>query len=339
MTRLFGLMLAATLFSGLVGVNMAVYGAKPAGVSQPRAGKVVSRALVFPGQVSLGKLYFYVDAEPGGLPLHCDVVFAKPGSGLGDARGVRTFKLPEHSRIYLFPSYHLLEHPDLFKLLDPNSFDGLSFGKTSLMVPVENCFSQLVHLKGLRRLELEGAELSDQQIVPLKGLVNLESLSLPMNTIDGTCFNQMLSLSKLRELDLSLNKISPDGFRAISKFKNLEVLYLDKSGVDDAALEHLTTLPKLKHIGLGQSKVTARGLSLIKKMKSIEVVDLEGAPLAVKDFGILRGSGVNSLSLSGKQFSPAQIKQIGAMLPGVQFTIAPADSANSDHKMLFAPLH
>ncbi|HNG74616.1 MAG TPA: hypothetical protein PLY72_09185, partial [Candidatus Obscuribacter sp.] len=95
MTRLFGFMLAATLLSGLVGVNMAASGAKPSGVPQPRAGKVVSRALVFPAQVSVGKLYFYVDAQPGDLPWHCDVVFAKPGSGLGDARGVRTFKLPE----------------------------------------------------------------------------------------------------------------------------------------------------------------------------------------------------------------------------------------------------
>ncbi|MDX1987606.1 MAG: hypothetical protein SFV17_13040 [Candidatus Obscuribacter sp.] len=332
-------MLALTLLSGLAVWNTAAYGAKPAGFSQQRAGKVVSRALVFPGQVSVGKLYFYADSEPGGLPRHCDVVFSQPGSGLGEARGVRTLKLPEHSRIYLFPSYHLLEHPDLFKLLDPNSFDGLSFGKTSLMVPVENCFSQLVHLKGLRRLELDGAELSDRQIVPLKGLVNLESLSLPMNMIDGSCFSQMQSLSKLREMDLSLNKISPEGFRAISQFKNLEVLYLDKSGVDDTALEHLTTLPKLKHLGIGQSKVTARGLSLIKKMKSIKVVDLEGVPLAVKDLGILRGSGVTNLSLSGKQFSPSQLKQIEALLPGVEFTIAPADSANSDHKMLFAPLH
>lgn len=339
MARLFALVLCLLLLGGSPGCIPGVSAAKPEGVQKTRAGKMVMRTLVFPGQVSLGKLYFYTDTEPGGLPWHCDVVFAQPGSSLGEARGVRTLRLPEHSRIYLFPSYHLLEHPDLFKLIDPNSFDGLSFGKTSLMVPVENCFSQLVLLKGLRRLELEGAELSDRQIVPLRGLVNLESLSLPMNTIDGTCFSQMQSLSKLRELDLSLNKISPDGFRAISGLKNLEVLYLDKSGVSDAALEHLTTLPKLKHLGIGQSKVTARGLSLIKKMKSIQIVDLEGAPLTVKDFAILQGSKLSCLSLSGKQFSPSQLKQIHSLLPGVELNIAPADSASSDHKMLFAPLH
>ncbi|NJL71618.1 MAG: hypothetical protein HC888_08360 [Candidatus Competibacteraceae bacterium] len=339
MARLFVLVFCLLLLGGPPGWISPASAAKPAGVQKSRAVMMVSRSFVFPGQVSLGKLYFYADSEPGGLPWHCDVVFAQPGSSLGEARGFRTLKLPEHSRIYLFPSYHLLEHPDLFKLIDPNCFDGLSFGKTSLMVPVENCLSQLLHLKGLRRLELEGAELSDSQIVPLKGLINLESLSLPMNTIDGTCFSQMQSLSKLRELDLSLNKISPEGFRAISRFKSLEVLYLDKSGVNDAALEHLTTLPKLKHLGIGQSKLTARGLSLIKKMKSIEIVDLEGAPLAVKDFAVLQGSKVSCLSLSGKQFSATQLKQIRGLLPGVVFNITPVDSASSDHKMLFAPLH
>ena len=98
----------------------------------------------------------------------------------------------------------------------------------------------LAKLKKLTRLDLRETKVTDAELAHLKGMTQLEWLSLP-------------------------EKISDEGMRHLAELVNLESLYLTKTGITDEGLKHLHKMTKLQEVRLNETKVTDMGVENLKK--------------------------------------------------------------------------
>ncbi len=289
--------------------------------------KEAVRQLVFTDQFSIGKVYAY---KATGEHMQ------GTGRFLGEAKGVLT--IPRDVRIYLIPSYEVLEKPEALRTVAPDSFYAISFGRTSLLANVVKVIPFLKHLTGLQQLQVVGAELKDDHLTSLKSLINLESIGLGCNEIEGRCFKELKPLSRLSKLDLTFNPLTPVAFTYISQFKNLEVLRLSRCGVTDSAIKELTKLPKLRLLTLNRANITAKGLANLKDMKSLRVLNLTDTNLSVQDLLVLKGLQLHSLDLPGTKYSTSELDLLKATFPKTSL-IQAGKILTESQKVIFAPLH
>jgi len=299
-----------------------------------------TRRLTFPKQFSLGTIYYYLSAKETDHTLSCDQMHGPPAKKLGEARGVVMVPATKNTHLYLFPSYELIAQPEALGSLDPDTFDCICFAKKFVMEPATKVVAQLGHLTGLRRLELDGAELSDKDVPPLKGLINLEYLNLSANALSGLTLKELTGLNKLYCLEISANKLEAPAFAAISKFKNLQILRLNHCGVDDQAIVELAQLDALKDLQIRQAKITKKSIPILTGMKNLTSVSLVGSTLKVKDYAAFAGSKIKFICLSDSQFSQSELDIIKRSLPGVYLSITyNRKPVHGEDKQLFAPLH
>ena len=126
--------------------------------------------------------------------------------------------------------------------------------------------SGLEQLKNLRILELQGQQIED--ITPLLGLENLESLALncnPVSSLDG-----IENLTNLKMLDISCTNVSD--LTPVLKLKNLEQLIIDDTKITD--LSGIEDLNNLKVISFRDTGVTE-----VPDWTKLEFVDASGSAL------------------------------------------------------------
>jgi hypothetical protein len=310
------------------------------GQAQGKGSETRLRKLVFPGKISLGRVYSY-DAPPNDRARavirfikDCNVQF------IGEAKGTLTISLRKSRGIYFEPSYELMEHPGSLNLLDPNICDCIAYSGIGLMGDAATTIPGLAHLTGLRRVDIKGAELTDEQLAPLKTLVNLESVDLMGNALTGACFEKLTCWTKLRSIDLSFNKLRPTSYHNLAQLKNLERIHLDQCGVTDSDLKELSTLPKLRDLAIGQASITSVGLAYLKNARSLKVLDICGTHLPAKDLVVLKDSTLHQLKVSVNMYSPSDLLQLKKAMPALNVTVPnTAARLSGEDKELFAPLH
>jgi len=118
-------------------------------------------------------------------------------------------------------------------------------------------FSFLADLKpnDLQVLILSHKEISDEELVHLKGLTGLLGLDLGSTLIKGPGLVHLAALTSLRKLSLFNTQVS------------------------DAALEHLSTLKSLKYLNLYITQVRGPGLKHLKSLNSLVRLDLAATPI------------------------------------------------------------
>ncbi len=229
------------------------------------------REIDFPAEFSCGKLYSHNPApEYKWLPSSADV--KRQGKYVGEARG--KVSVSEGELIYLFASYDLANHPDCLRRLKPGDISCLNMGSMGSIMDIGESIAPIASLYGLKRLEIDSAELTDAQVSKLRTLVNLEALSLSTCSLQGTCFEKMTTMTKLKELNLANNLLDPRAYSYLSQYPALVRLDLSHCGTTDAALLPLMNLTMLKELLIGRSHITAKGLKLLTKFKNLKELNL-----------------------------------------------------------------
>ncbi|MHC5539297.1 leucine-rich repeat domain-containing protein [Singulisphaera rosea] len=181
--------------------------------------------------------------------------------------------------------------------------------------------ADLVQLRGLTSLKwLQGgwnSTLTDAGLVPLEGLVNLETLSLYAPGITSTGLNSLRKMVKLRHLNLIRTKVvdlapirhltkldslgltsSPIddvGMRPIAGFRNLTDLYLEGTNVGDGTMALLRDKASLVRLRLSGTRITDAGLANLAGLTNLE--DLELNETMIGDEGLTQLAGLNKLKL------------------------------------------
>jgi hypothetical protein len=158
----------------------------------------------------------------------------------------------------------------------------------------------LTGLTELRELTLSDTGVSDQGLVNLKDLKNLEVLRLRKLQTNGASFKSV-PCQKLRVLEVGRTAFGIEGWRFMKKMPNLEILragecgfgddalkslrgctnlqelYLGKNGITDNGLKSLGGLKKLQKLSLPNNRtISGRGLIVMKKLKQVTMLDING---------------------------------------------------------------
>jgi hypothetical protein len=110
----------------------------------------------------------------------------------------------------------------------------------------------LVHLGGLRLMDLDLDDTRVESLEPLKDLTTLRSLSLNRTPINDVGLARVAGFRNLESLVLSRTRISDAGLASLAGLPNLNFLSLIRTQVSDAGLASLVSLPKLFMLDLNE---------------------------------------------------------------------------------------
>jgi internalin A len=136
----------------------------------------------------------------------------------------------------------------------------------------------LVHLKGLMNLEmlsLTSDRLTDAGLVHLSGLTNLEALNLNGRRAPGITSDGLVHLKGMKRLvHLQLEGSSVVSLEPLSHLTGLSVLFLDGTSVDDSSLATLAGFRGLQTLSLAKTRVGDAGLAHIAKLSQLGLLTL-----------------------------------------------------------------
>ncbi|MBI82494.1 MAG: hypothetical protein CMJ81_04795 [Planctomycetaceae bacterium] len=157
--------------------------------------------------------------------------------------------------------------------------------------------AQLVYLKGLTNLQtlsLYGTRITDAGLVHLEGLTNLQTLSLDYTQINDAGLVHLKGLTNLQELSLRNTQTSDAGLVHLKGLTSLKKLFLRSTRITDMELLHLKGLTNLEYLRLENTRVTDTGLAHLEELTNLKSLSLDGT-WGVTDDGLLRLKGLTNL--------------------------------------------
>ncbi|QGQ23656.1 protein kinase [Gimesia benthica] len=170
----------------------------------------------------------------------------------------------------------------------------------------------LEQLKGIRRLHLSKAQLSDREILSISKYPDLHTFTLYSNldVTDVAC-DSLAKIASLRELDINATGIAGEG------------------------LKKLTVLPNLYFLSIGLGKgISIEDLNSLQLFKSLKSLSLHNAPYdqeLVKKLGKL--NSLRSLHLNSPDWSETEIARLQELLPDCSIIHSSSPAYVADQKV------
>ena len=117
----------------------------------------------------------------------------------------------------------------------------------------------------LRVLQLMGTNVTDADLVHLRGLTKLEGLGLRSTAVTGSGLAQLTGLKKLNFINLADTRLTDAEMPTLGKFPGITGLNLSNTKITDAGLIHLKSMERLTKINLAGTAVTNAGVAEAKK--------------------------------------------------------------------------
>jgi uncharacterized protein YjbI with pentapeptide repeats len=121
-------------------------------------------------------------------------------------------------------------------------------------------FDEKSREKSVIGVNLSGTTVTDAGLEHLKGLTQLQELSLTDTKVSGAGLEHLKELTNLQRLDLMHTEVTDAGLEGLKELTNLKGLNLWGTKVTDAGLERLRGLTKLQWLNLLGTAVTADGV-------------------------------------------------------------------------------
>ncbi len=135
----------------------------------------------------------------------------------------------------------------------------------------------LRHLRGLGELQslsLSDTQVTDAGLVQLESLTHLRELDLMRTSVTDAGLAHLQVLAELRSLVLANAKVTDDGLAYLRGLTQLQLLELHDTCVTDAGLVHLRGLSQLRELHLSHTQVTDAGLVHLRSLSRLELLEL-----------------------------------------------------------------
>ena len=198
----------------------------------------------------------------------------------------------------------------------------------------------LKNLPALRDLDLGGSTVTDEGLLHLQYLENLETLGLarasnvtdqglsyvPKGVRELTLWNPNITdtglvnipnKEKIEVLDFRLCAIRGEAFEL---FPNLTKLQLTASNnIGDAALESIAGLGNLRALVLQQTSVTDKGMQHLQHLRKLAVLNVAATSVSDAGMSFVPVDSLKVLRITQSKISQAWMDQFKATHPGVSF--------------------
>jgi hypothetical protein len=159
-------------------------------------------------------------------------------------------------------------------------------------------------------------DLTDQDLVALRGLANLRHLNLDHTSVTDAGMKEVGRCTGILSLTMSCTGVGDAGLAELKDLKRLEDLRLNELAVTDAGLVHLQAFPQLRKLSLYRTRVTDAGMVHLKDLFFLEYLSLDQT--AVTDQGLrpleqLRN--LQYLTVWESKVTDAGVRRIRSALP------------------------
>jgi endonuclease YncB( thermonuclease family) len=128
----------------------------------------------------------------------------------------------------------------------------------------------------MERLEIAGVPFRDSDLAAMRGVPDLQTLSLRATLITDEGLARLKGFGKLRSLSLMNTGVSDAGLKHLESLTALEDLDLDRTAITDAGLAHLAGLRHLRRLQMAHTAVTDAALDRIQGLSSLRELNLRG---------------------------------------------------------------
>lgn len=219
----------------------------------------------------------------------------------------------------MFPNLRSLDmsgtghSPDAYRFLTKLNLEVLSLHTSKFN---DAAMPFLTGLTELRELTLSDTSVSDQGLVNLKGLTNLEVLRLRKLQTNGAAF-KFVPCQKLRVLEVGRTAFGMEGWRFMKKMPNLEILRAGECGFGDHALKSLRSCNNLLELYLGKNSITDNGLKSLGGLKKLQKLSLpNNRTVSGRGLVVMRKlKQVTTLDINGTMANRQTVKDLVELLP------------------------
>ncbi len=184
--------------------------------------------------------------------------------------------------------------------------------------------SDLIHLKNmseLKSLSIHGnSEVTDAGLAHVEKLSQLEELDLEGTKVTDSGLAKLKGMTNLKYLSLWDTDVTDTGLGHLSEMTQMESLRLENTNVTDAGLTHLSKMTNLRELYLQSTDVSGSGLKHLRKMTQLENLFLSNTN--VTDAGLSHLKEIKSLRylfLYGTKTTPEGAAELKAALPDCSF--------------------
>ena len=160
----------------------------------------------------------------------------------------------------------------------------------------------LARLTSLQSLDLSGSKMTDSGLAHLTKLTTLQTLNLNRTQVGDAGLVHLTELTSLQKLDLNGTQVGDAGLAHLTKLTTLQKLDLNGTQVGDAGLAHLTRLTALQTLDLSETQVGDAGLAHLAKLTALQILNLKKTQ--VGDAGLAHLTKLTSL----RQLDLSEIK-------------------------------
>ena len=126
--------------------------------------------------------------------------------------------------------------------------DDVHFSPRSYVIQIRDnrAMESLPEFRKIGTLMLVGSQITDAELAQVKGLTQLENLSIEDTQVTDAGLEHIKRLTQLHSLSLENAPITDAGLQHITRLARLEELTLKDTPITDAGLQHLEGLIQLQ---------------------------------------------------------------------------------------------
>ncbi len=258
------------------------------------------------------------------------VQFEKDKNGKSDSKlfkAIGRVKVPAGTVVVFLPNERFFADPRVLDALKPDAIDGLRMKFFPMDETEEGRgdkgLTYLSRFTNLRYVDLDRSEVSDRGLKSLKNLSRLEAIAAFGTSIDGSAFKEMGRMESVTDLRLPNTNPKLEELKNIpTTFPNLTNLNLSRTRINNTVMPAISRLSHLERLDISNnSYLTDEAIEHILKLKHLRMLELSDTCITARGLAKLKGTKIENLIVTGRQFRPGELEQLQKTLKTVQFTV------------------
>ncbi|MBP6747022.1 hypothetical protein KA344_17455 [bacterium] len=261
---------------------------------------------------------------------------------LGPAQGSTVFNRKDY---YSLDANHLFFlHPEVLKDIPPDClnsirmrFSSFDDGEDGLC---DKAMKYVACLTGLKKLNLDRSEVTDEGLSHAKSLVNLESMTLFSTLVKGKAFKDLTGLKKLHTINIPLNELTPDTYEYFSGYPKLTTLDVGRCHPNEQAIKCIAKCTNLTDLDIsGNQTVNDRNIKYLTSLKQLKSLRLFGTNVSLNGLAQLKDLPLKQIVLPEREYDSARLDAVRKVFPQAKLIAKQRGKLKGNDEAIFAPLH
>ncbi len=261
---------------------------------------------------------------------------------LGPAQGRIVFNDKDY---YALDANHLFFlHPEVLKDIPPDCLDSIRMRFSSFDDAedglCDKAMKYVAVLTGLKKLNLDRSEVTDEGLSQARTLVNLESMTLFSTLVKGKAFKDLTGLKKLHTINIPMNELTAETYELFSAFPKLTTLDVGRCHPSEQAIKSIAKCTNLIDLDIsGNRTVNDRTIKYLTTLKQLKSIRLFGTNVSLNGLAELKALPLKLIVLPEREYEKDKLDAVRKLFPHASLIKKGESKLTGGDEAIFAPLH